>query len=810
MHAVWSWLRELVELDDDITAEDGARALTAAGLEVEGFETLGAEFRGVVIAEVASKRKHPDADKLTLVEVSVGEGETTCVICGAPNVPEAGGRVLWARPGAVLPGGFEIGTKTLKGVESAGMLCSEQELGLGDSHDGIIVLTGEDAEAPLGADAGDALGLRDVVFEIGAPANRPDTFGHLGLARELAALLGGRMRDYKVDLAPVTDADLDTKDLVSVHVEDAAACPRYVARVIDGVRLGPSPLWLQQRLRAVGVRPISNLVDISNYVMFELGQPLHAFDWAKVADQAVTVRRATDGETMRTLDDVERALEPSDLLICDAKGPVALAGVMGGGDSEVSASTTRVLLEAANFEPRGIRRTARRVGLHSESSHRFERGVDPNVCELASARAAQLLARFGGGKVAAGIVDLYPTPAEPRTVAIRASRATALTGIDISQQHAAEAMALLGLASTAQGDDVLQVQCPTSRPDLTREVDLIEEIIRIHGFDKLPATLPLTQSPPTGQGDARPVLARRALTSIGMCEAIMFGFTSPTRIGALRFPEGDVRRTPLTLRNPMSQEQSVMRTSLLANLLGAVQRNLSFGIGDVRLFEVGSVFLPRAGREQELPDEPLHAAGVLCGTRRGWLQPGQRLDFFDAKGAVERLLAELLGAGANVRFKADPDVPHLHPGLCAAVYASDLRIGEVGEVHPTVRTSFEIAQAVFAFELDLSELPQHGPTQMGAIHRHPAITRDVSFFVDAATPASRVRALIHGANEQLLERVNVLEDYRDAERVPAGKKGMLWSVTYRAPDRTLTDKEADKAHEAIVSSLLSELPADRR
>lgn len=815
MRAVWSWLMEMVDVDPngvgrDVSAEEGARALTAAGLEIEAVEHIGAGFAGVVVAEVAAKRKHPDADKLTLVDLVTRRGGlSTEVVCGAPNVPEPGGRVLWAAPGATLPGGMEIGTKKLKGVVSAGMICSERELGLGEDHDGIIVLGAADAGVELGAEAATALRLRDVVFEVNVPANRPDCLGHLGLARELAAAIGGTFRPLAVDLAPVT-GELDAAVLITVDTQDTEACPRYIARVIDGVTVRPSPEWMKQRLRAVGVRPLSNLIDITNYVMFELGQPLHAFDYPSVAGARIEVRRARAGERMKTLDEVERVLESTDLLICDADRPVALAGVMGGLDSEVTGGTTRVLLEAANFQPLVVRRTARRLGLHSESSHRFERHVDPEVADLASRRAAWLLAELAGGRVARGAVDVYPVPAVARSVRVRARRASSLTGVELSRDRVAELLGLLGLQSSTLDEDTLAVTCPSSRPDLEREVDLIEEAIRLHGFDKVPATLPISPIAPRRIASPHARLARRALTAAGLSEAITFGFTSPARIAALRLPADDVRATPVALVNPMSAEQSVMRTALLPNLLAAVARNLKFDVPDVALFEVGSVFLPRAG--QALPDEPRHVAGVLAGRRSGWLKPGEPVDFFDAKGVVERLLADVLGAAADaVEFVAASDVPYLHPGLTAELRLGDgTRIGEVGEVHPATREAFEVPVPCFAFEIDLSRVPAPAPAQMAPITRYPAVTRDISFFVALEVPAARVRALIETAAEPLIERIQVLEDYRDREKVPTGQKGMLWSITYRAGDRTLTDAEVDQAHEAIVGRLLADLPAERR
>jgi phenylalanyl-tRNA synthetase beta chain len=807
--AVWSWLRELIEVDGELTVERAADVLTGAGIEVEGIDAKGDGFSGVVVAEVVAKKPHPNADKLTLVDVIDADGGTaTQVVCGAPNVPEPGGRVLWARPGAVLPGGFAISTRAIKGVDSPGMLCAEDELGLGDDHGGIIILSGDEAAAPLGATAQAALGLDDYVLDVNAPANRPDTLGHYGIARELAALIGAKVLPVAADLSSVTDSSASASELVTITIDDPVGCPRYVGRVINGLTVGPSPRWLRQRLDWVGVRPLSNLVDVTNYVLFELGQPLHAFDYDKVRGQHIDVRRAKPGERMTTLDTIDRPLEPTDLLICDGEGPVALAGVMGGLESEVTDPTTRVLLESASFHPGSIRRTARRLGLHSEASYRFERDVDPNLNDLASARACALFAQVGGGTVAPGMVDVYPTPRDKVTVAMRASRATQLTGLEFTREHSAELLSRLGLeVDDGQGDE-LSVSCPTHRPDLTREVDLIEEVMRLHGIDKVPATLPNTDAATGSPTELVSQIARRALVAAGLSEAITYGFTSPDRTKAMGFADDDRRSKPIAIRNPMTVEQSVMRTSLYPNLLKAVARNISYDVADAALFEIGCVFLPRT--DSELADEPIHVAGVLTGRRPRWLKEGGKaVDFYDAKGAVERLLAELAPTG-TVSFASTTDIGHLHPGLAATVSVDGKKVGEIGEIHPSIRGSFDIEVPVFGFDVDTTEIGAPEPAQMLGIPKYPAITRDISFFVSEATPASRVAELIGASSEPLVENALVLEEYKHAQKVPQGQKGMLWTITYRSGERTLTDKEVDAAHEAIVDTLLQKLPADRR
>jgi phenylalanyl-tRNA synthetase beta chain len=815
MKIVWSWLLELVDLDRAPTVEEGARALTAAGLEIEGLTNLGAGFSGVVVAEVVARRPHPQSDKLNLVDVLDRRGGTvTQVVCGAPNVPAPGRKVLWAQPGATLPGGMTIAPKAVKGVTSPGMLCSETELGVGDDDSGIIVLDAGDPTA-LGAPAQQALGVDDWLLEVNVPANRGDCLGHLGLARELAALLGGRLVPPAAVLEDVTDRSLDAAKLATIHISDGKGCPRYVARVIDGVTVGPSPRRFAQRLRAVGVRPVSNLVDVTNYVMFELGQPLHAFDWHKVAKARIEVRRAKPGETLTTLDGTERTLLGDDLVIADGERGVALAGVMGGLDSEVTDGTTRVLLEAASFDARTVRRTARRLGLHSEASHRFERGVDPEIADLASARAAALLARLGGGRVASGRIDAFVGPRGVAPIAVRVARVSQLTGIDLDTATCQGALQRLGFEVVPDGTNTLEVTPPSARADVAREVDVIEEIVRLVGYDKVPTTLPPLREAPRANVDDRPDRARKALAAAGLAEAITFGFTSRERIAALRLPAGDRRNQPIALRNPMSVEQAVMRTSLVPNLLAAVTRNRSFGVPDVALFEVGSVFLRAPGASDDgeitaLAVEPVVATGVLVGRRPAWLGDAGSWDFFDARGFAETLVRALTGDAGAVRIAPGADQPFLHPGISARLVAADgATVGWVGEIHPDTRAALGVEVPAFAFEVELALLPPASPAQMRAIPRFPASSRDVSLLLADAVPAARVREVIDGAREALVEGVRVVEEYRGAN-LPSGHRSMLWSIVYRAADRTLTDAEVDTAHEAIVGRLLAELPAQRR
>jgi phenylalanyl-tRNA synthetase beta chain len=810
MKVLWNWLLEMCDLDNVPSVEEGASALTRSGLEIEGLTNLGGGFKGVVVAEVVGKRPHPNAEKLTLVDVITERGGVaTQVVCGAPNVPEPGRKVLWAQIGAQLPGGVTLAAKPVKGIDSPGMLCAEDELGLSEDHAGIIVLDEDDATA-LGSPAQKALGVDDWLLEVNAPANRGDLLGHVGVARELVAALGGKLVPPDADLSAVAGGGKANIELAIASGED---CPRYVARVIEGLRVKPSPRRFAQRLRAVGVRPISNLVDVTNYVMFELGTPLHAFDLATLTTNVVGVSPASDAEKFTTLDGVERTLVKTDLMIRDGERGIALAGVMGGAETEVTQATTRVLLESASFRALAVRRTARRLGLHSEASHRFERGVDPELASFASARTARLLCLLGGGHVTGDAVDAYPGRRQTTAIPVRLPRVRMLTGAPLTAAQCTGALERLQFTVATSGD-TLTVTPPSVRADVTREVDVIEEILRITGYELVQSSLPvLRQAPPprpAHRGDA----ARRALAAAGASEAITYGFQSAERAGALGIAATDRRAQPIAIRNPMSAEQGVMRTSLLPNLIAAVARNQSYGRPDVALFEVGSVFLRKGEAVSERPlhelaDEPTLAAGVLAGRRSAQLGAGTPWDVFDAKALALEAIRAVAG-DVRVDVSATSAVAYLHPGVAGELRIDREIVGCIGEVHPDVRAKLGVDGRVFAFEVELDKLRLAEPAQMRAIARFPGSERDVSLLLAEDIPANRIVEVIEATQEPLLARIRLLEDFRDAAKLGAGMKSMLWSIAYRSPERTLTDTEVDKAHEAIVARLVENLPAQRR
>ncbi|HEY2730537.1 MAG TPA: phenylalanine--tRNA ligase subunit beta [Polyangia bacterium] len=801
MKVSFNWLRELVELPPGVTADAVAARLTLAGLEVESIERRGRELGGVVVAEVVGRRSHPASDKLSIVRVRAGTGEED-VVCGAPNVPAPGGRVAWAPPGAHLPGGRTLQRKDVRGVTSPGMLCSELELGIGEGGDGILVLSSDALSAPLGAEVASQLGILDEILEVNVTPNRPDALSHAGIAREVAALFETRWRLPAPDAAP--QGPFPPGRGIDVDIRDPEACPRYLARLVTGVRVAPSPVAMRVRLAACGVRPLSNLVDVTNYVMLETGHPLHAFDLAKLSGD-IHVRRAARAERMTTLDGAERPLQENDVVIADDKGPVALAGVMGGAGSEVSDATTAVLLEAATFDPRAVRRTAKRLGLHSEASHRFERGVDANGLPYASARAAALLARLGGGTLAGDVVDRHPRVPEPRVVSLSMAGLRRLAGFDIPLDQAARHLQSVEIetAPLTPGDESITATVPTFRPDITIEEDLVEEVMRLHGYDRVPARLPAGRRAPEPSPEALADRVRDALAALGLHEAATWAFVPRAWLTPLA--GGAEKEDPLAdgivVKNPISADYEVMRTSLLPGLVDAAKRNLARGVSDVGLFEVGPVVRRAPGKDaKEPPREPMYAAAIWLGRRAGWLKPGEPLDFYDAKRAAAELL-RALGVAAPV-FRARAGGRPLHPGAGADILAGGQPVGLAGELDPRLARAFGRDARALYLELALDAVAGAGGTvQSAPTPRYPSVTRDVSFWIDLAVTADDQRHALLGAAEPLVRELAVLEDFRDPKYAPPGKKGMLWTLTYRADDRTLTDAEVDTAHARVVTAL---------
>ncbi len=795
MKVTYNWLKEFV--DFDLTPEQLGDMLTMLGLELEGMEKLGEGMDDVVVARVEEKRQHPNADKLSLCRVNNGT-ETLDVVCGAQNFQQ-GDTVALAQIGATLPGDFKIKRSKIRGEESCGMLCSEKELGLADESAGIMVLPGD---MTLGTPVFAALGMKDTLLEIGLTPNRADCLSVAGIAREIAAKLGKTIRYPE---AAIDEGAEPATATIGVTIEDAELCPRYAARYITGCTIAPSPEWLVSRLNAVGMRSINNVVDVTNLVMMELGHPLHAFDCDRLAGKRIVVRRAGEGELFTTLDDQQRTLTADDLVICDADRPVALAGVMGGQNSEIADTTANILLESAWFRPAAIRRTAKRLGLHTESSHRFERGADIGMVIRALDRAASLIAQLAGGKVASGVVDAYPGKSEQPTITLRPERVGALLGIDVPRAETVDILTRLECAVSDNAAGSLDVVPPTYRIDIEREIDLVEEVARMKGFDAIPASMPIARVdsdlPTLPQRLVRAV--RTILVANGMNEIINFSFTSPDAADKLLLADDDPRRTAIKLANPLVAEQSVMRTTLLPGVLEVVARNTSFRTMDLKLFEIRRRYLPTG---EEMPHEPLCIAGALTGLRAGsgWSVSRDAVDFYDVKGVIENLLEELHIGG--VSWNADAPETYYHPGKSCSVMVGNKRLGTFGEVHPVVQANFEIEKPVYAFELDFDMLVKLAGRKrtITAPSRFPDSTRDIALLVPEEISAEQILACIAGVKAKEIEQTEIFDLYT-GQGIQEGFKSIAIRIRYRSYERTLTDEEIGALHTKVTAALMNKL-----
>jgi phenylalanyl-tRNA synthetase beta chain len=804
-----SWLREYC--DPGLPPEQLADRLVMTGTEVERVTTVGPpDPEGFVVGKVLSAEQHPDADRLRVCTVEVGDGERT-IVCGAPNVA-AGQTVAVALPGARMPGGEKLRKAKLRGVASEGMILSASELELGEDHDGIMVL--EEALA-AGVPLAEALPLAEPVLEIEVTPNRVDCFGIHGVAREVHAITAAPLAEppWAEDAEPTGEGEVS--ELASVTVEAPELCPRFTARAFTDVEIGPSPLWLQARLVAAGQRPINNVVDITNYVMLLTAQPLHAFDLDQVPNGALTVRAATEGEKMTTLDGVERTLDAETVLVCDENGPSGIAGVMGGQRSEVSEATTRVLLEVANWNGTNILRTSRLLGLRSEASARFEKQLHPALCMRAQRIASRLMVELCGARLVPGTIDVAAEPPEPHRLRLRAARVEGLLGMSISQADQTAYLERLGFGVTAEGED-LEVEVPPDRHhDVTREVDLIEEVARVHGIDEhLPTTLPAVSGPVGGLGREQR-LCRRAedvLRDLGFDQAVGWSFTDPGEPDRLRLSADDPRHDPVLLANPLSEDQSAMRTMLLGSLLDIASRNLARGADRVALFEAGSAYLRGAppddgvlagafpGWQPAPVTEPHRFAAIAVGplAARSWRGDAEPADFFALKAAAEALARQL---GGSLEF-APVAEPFLHPGRAAAVSVGGSPAGWLGEVHPLVCRAWDLEAAV-AFEIDAAPLlgaATSGEEAYEDVTTYPAAYRDLAVVVPDDLGAEEVREAVLAGGGELLRAAEVFDLY-EGEQVGEGRKSLALSLEFRAADRTLTDEEVGAARDEIVSRL---------
>jgi phenylalanyl-tRNA synthetase beta chain len=842
MRVPLSWLKDYVDIE--MSPEELAHTLTMAGLEVEAIDYIGRDWGDKIItAQIIHLEKVESSDHLSYTKVNTGS-QVLSVICGAPNIQQ-GDKVPLALPGARV-GDITISQTQKMGYVSQGMLCSPRELGLGNDHSGIYIL---DPETEVGVKLVDLLG--EVVLEFAIKAHRSDLSSIIGIAREVAALTGKPLR---IPQPVLHEQGTPAEKLVKVTIEAPDLCPRYTARVVSNIRIGPSPSWMGQRLLAAGMRPINNIVDITNYVMLELGQPLHGFDYDLVPEHHIIVRRAHQGETLTTLDDVKRKLTLEMLLITDPKGPTAIAGVMGGAVSEVNAETTTVLLESANFLASNVRRTSTTLGLRTDASSRFEKGLDPELAIAGTNRAAQLMVELAGGTVHPGIVDVYPTPVQPRKLTFSIDEIEWLTSMKVTQDEVVRALGSLGfeVKPDKQGHK-MQMIVPTYRIDIEEGADLVEEVIRLIGYDKIPSTIPTGPLPElvVDRWFEREQEARTLLIGAGLNEIVTYTLTSRARMVnllaqadtasanfLLQVPNGkhlsaaakaetstavatfDARSLPaVVLANALSSDLEVLRLTLMSNLLETVQENSKRNKAGLRFFEIGRRYLP-TGDTKELPDERRTVGIALSGpAETSWIPELARpADFYDLKGVVETLLA-----GLNIRnYRFTPTQhPTFHPGRCALLElslgsaAADEEtfcpVGVLGEVHPLVQQRYDLPHRTYLCELDLERLYEAVPTRVSyqPISRHQELTRDLALIVDQNIPASDIQQAIAQNGGELLHSVELFDVYT-GDPIPAGKKNLTYALVYQAQDRTLTDAEANTLQERIIRRLNEKFGATLR
>ncbi len=795
------WLKNYVDLDG-LSPEELADKLTMLGLEVDAVTPLFTELAPLKIAQIIEAQPHPDADKLQVCRVAVGTEEYE-IVCGAPNARN-GLITAVALPGTTLPGNFKIKKSKVRGVASNGMLCSEKEMAISDESDGII-------ELPATLQHGDqfvaAMGLNDSQIEVDLTPNRADCASVIGIAREVAGFLGKPLR------LPLEEQTLTrTSTTFSVDIEAPQFCPRYVGRLITNVTIAPSPWWLRQRLLSVGLRPINNVVDITNFVMMEYGQPLHAFDFDNLEEGRIVVRTPRPDEMhFTTLDEKERTLDPDMLLICDGKKPVAVAGIMGGMNSEVSDATSTVLLEAACFNDISIRKTARKLNLSTDASYRFERGVDPENTINAMNRAVELLCELAGGQCTEGEgVDVYPGRKPRAELTLRVARCNALNGIELSRDQIAAMLQSIGLLCSVHDADTLLVTAPAFRVDIEREADLVEEVARLYGYDKIPVSLPSVVLSYPEQDPAR--LLRfttcELLTRAGFSEAINYSFSSTEHLDMMRLSSEDTRRRQVALLNPLSEEQSVMRTMMLPGLLENVKRNISFQKTSVKLFEIGKVFTPT--EEDRLPIENTRLAGVLSGNLYGGHHPlyykDQPVDLFDAKGCVEYLLEALrfnTAADTTITFEiSEEKEPFVDVDQFLSLIADKKVIGYLGKLRDDVVKSFGIKQHVYFFDIDFDAVCglQAIAKAFSPLPVFPSIKRDIALLVADTVSAGELLRSVRESGEKLIEHSEIFDIFKGG-KIPEGHKSVALSITYRSPNKTLTEKNVEKVHAKIVKTL---------
>lgn len=784
------WLKDYVDVD--MIPAELADALTMAGLEVDEIKQIKPAFAGVVSAEILSVKPHPSADKLSLCDVTDGM-QTYPVVCGAKNI-EAGNIVPLAKIGAVIPGGYTIKSSVLRGEKSDGMLCSEAELEIGDDNSGIMQLPQGTA---LGKPLEEILDLDDTVLDVSITPNRADCLSIIGIAREVAAITGKKIRMPATD--DIRESSEDINSQTSVKIIDADLCPRYTARMIKNVKIGPSPVWMKTRLEAVGLRSINNVVDVTNFVMLEMGQPLHSFDFRFLEEGRIVVRKSKLDEEFISLDGKSRKLDAGTLLICDGVKPVAIGGIMGGLNSEVKEDTQIVFLESAYFNPVSIRRSARKLAMPTDAAFRFERGIDPEGVLRALNRAAQLIAELSGGIVYKNYIDEYPLKVSVATdIPLRLSRIDAIIGTTIKNEDVVSILQSIGMDIRQTTEGNYLVNPPTYRVDINREIDIIEEVARLYGYDRVPVTLPniaVTEISAIPRLDMEEKI-RCLLTGAGYTEVVNYSFISSLSVDYLRLNENDERRRLVHIKNPLVEDQSVMRTTMIFALLDNMKKNANNGCFNLKIFEMGRTFFSCG--EGKLPEEKNILAGLLSGTISEDLWNSKlNADFYDIKGCIANIFSDLKIDKCS--YIAENPETYLHPGKSCNIYLNDTKIGYAGQLHPDVQDRMDLKIKPYIFEINLDILADHVAENITykETSKYPAITRDVAFVVAADVQADYMLNIVLRQKEYLLENVGIFDIY-EGKGLPEGTKSLGLRFSYRAPDKTLTDLEVNNVHEKIV------------
>lgn len=804
------WLKDYIDFTE--TPEQLADKLTMAGIPVENVVDPGEGLEKVVTGRIEKLEPHQNSDHLQICTMNVGLAENIIIVTGAQNVAE-GQVVPVAMVGAHLPNGMKISKGKLRGVASNGMLCSAQELKLDleklpeEQKTGIFILP---SDTPVGIPAKDVLGLNDIVLEFELTANRADCFSVFGLVREIAAITGNKPHFPEIKVNE--DDNTKLNDIFSVEIVDPDLCSRFSTRMLKNVKIGPSPEWMQQRLEGAGIRSINNVVDVTNFVMIELGHPMHAYDYDKITGKKLIARRAIEGEELHTLDDTSRKAKGEMLVIADSEKAAGLAGIMGGFETEITDTTTTVVLESADFYGPCIRRTARACGLSSEASGRFERGVDSETTIKALDRAAQLLQEMGACTVCEGIVDVYPNPKQANYVTFTPEQINNHLGTNIAKDVMLNIITSVGFDVTKDENDEITVKVPSWRNDVTCMADISEEIARLHGFDKIKSTLPNGVSMQGTQSAKQTFIdkVKASLSSQGLYETISFALTNEETFNKLNIPQDSPLRKAVPIMNPLSDEYPLVRTTLLSSIFDNLARNLARKNDDVALFEVGSVFFPKALPVTELPDEVVKIAGAITGRRnaQGWNQANDMVDFYDAKGIIEELLANL----RVTRYTVEAGTHYaMHPGKTALFKKGRDVIATVGEVHPAVLSAYGITKPVYIFELDATTVMKYMAKDLKykALPKYPATSRDLAMLVDVDVNAADIEKAMTKAAGQNLTQITLFDVYT-GKQVEEGKKSLAFSLTFQSNDKTLTDAEIDPAIEKIVAKLQKDFNANLR